>query len=195
MAQIKLTKQLIESLTTDIKDCFIKGKNITTYNDICKLIEKLKGKIELTDEVENTPYFIKNDENTFTIFISKKDYEKINDPYYESKLIYDICKTLSALFLVTGYMITNEYWMDMPKNKKLDGIIEPISGRFLSPEMSHFFACNLYIGRKKFMDEIHLNTEDGYVNISKVADNLNVSKTIVHNFGYLLGIFSNIMSY
>lgn len=194
MPELKLTKNLVEELAKDIKSCFIKGKDITTYNDICKLIEKLEGKIELTDEV-CSPYFIKNEQDTFTIFIAKEHYKKINDPYYESKLIYDICQILSSIFLVTGYAITKEYWLDIPTNVKLDGIVESINGRFITAQMSNYFACNLYIGKDRFMKELYLNTENEYANISKMAESLNVSKTIVHTFGYLLDIFPNIMSY
>lgn len=187
--ELKLTKNLVENLTTDIRDCFLKGKNIKTYNDICKLIEKLDGKIELIECGCDTPYFMKNDENTFTMFILKSDYEKIYDPYYESRLIYNICQSLSVLFLVAGYSITTEYWQDIPNNVKLDGITEDIEGRIISPEMSHYFACNLFIGKKRFINEMESQTSGEYVNLSKVAENLNISKTIAHNFGYLLGLF------
>lgn len=161
--ELRVTNYVLENLAGDIKKTYFKNNEIKSYNNICKLIEKLDGNIEIKKDNLLSPCFVKRN-NKFTVYISQSDYEKINEKYYENKLVYEIAQCLSGLFLVAGYKISEEIWEAVPENKNLDGIINGINERRISPETSHYFACALLIGQGQLpplIDSLWLSIEVG----------------------------------
>lgn len=166
-----ILRDRIDALASDILSAIEESAPIADINSIVK---KLGGRVEEVNEVFSIEGSIAREGEGFCITVPMwQNQERKN---------FTIAHELGHLFLHMGYLINDSIWQNSSTQ------VYYRQGNSASEQEANEFAASLLMPRELFKKIIEKNSENGRVNISRVADFFNVSVDAASYRGKWLGL-------